>query len=90
MAKTDDNIKITNRQANQEVAANPEIWQRGKERAGSILTQLRNALGKTASNMTTALPKIIEHADVNQFPAGNPAVIPSEIATLLDWMVKNA
>jgi predicted ATP-dependent endonuclease of OLD family len=90
LQKTDEYIQKTNRQAKQEVAANPEVWQLGKERAGSILLELKNALGKAANNMTTALPKIIERADVNQFPAGNPAVIPSEIATLLDWMVKNA
>jgi predicted ATP-dependent endonuclease of OLD family len=88
--RNDANLAESNRQANQEVAANPEIWQRGKNRAAFILAQLKNALGSAANNMTTALPKIIERADVNQFPAGNPAVIPSEIATLLDWMVKNA
>ncbi len=89
--RNDANLSESNRQAAQEVQANPEIWQRGKDRATFILAQLKMALGNVAANnMTTALPKIIERADVNQFPAGNPAIIPTEISTLLDWMVTNA
>jgi predicted ATP-dependent endonuclease of OLD family len=90
LEKTNANVMTTNRQATQEVQDHPEIWQRGKDRSSFILAQLKTALGTSADNMTTALPKIIEKTDVNQFPAGNPAVIPHEISTLLDWMVTNA
>lgn len=46
--------------------------------------------GADANNMTTSLTKFIERADINLFPAGNPAVLPPEIAALLDWMTSNA
>ncbi|NLD91452.1 MAG: hypothetical protein GX639_02165 [Fibrobacter sp.] len=67
-----------------------EIWQRGKDRASFILGEIRKLLGADANTLTTSLSKVIERADVNLFPAGNPAVIPPEIAALLDWMTSNA
>ena len=89
--KTNENIKQTNRQATEEIRAHPEIWQRGKDRATFILKEIKNALGPSAANnMTTSLPKIIERADINVFPSGNPAVIPTEISMLLEWMITNA
>lgn len=36
--KTNHNIINTNNQADNEVTANPEIWQRGKDRAAFILS----------------------------------------------------
>ncbi len=90
LAKTDTNITETNRQASQDVNSSPEVWQRGKDRASTVLGLIKATLGKSANNMTTSLPKLIERADSNRFPAGNQVVIPAEIRELLEWMVENA
>jgi len=90
LAKTDTNITETNRKASQDVDSSPEIWQRGKDRASTVLGLIKNTLGNSANNMTTSLPQLIKRADLNSFPAGNPAVIPAEIRELLEWMVENA
>ena len=89
LEKTDTNITATHRQASQDVDSTPEVWQRGKNRASSVLGLIKNSLGGHANNMTTSLPKIIERADSNSFPAGNLATIPAEIRGLLEWMVDN-
>jgi hypothetical protein len=90
LAKTDTNITETNRQASQDINSSPEVWQRGKDRASTVLGLVKGTLGKSANNMTTSLPKLIERADSNRFPAGNQVVIPAEIRILLEWMVENA
>jgi AAA15 family ATPase/GTPase len=90
LAKTTENITATNIKAIQEISQNPEIWQRGKDRASFILGEIKKSLGTDGNNMTTTLSKFIERADVNLFPAGNTSIIPSEITTLLDWMTSNA
>uniref|UniRef100_Q3ANU4 ATPase AAA-type core domain-containing protein n=1 Tax=Chlorobium chlorochromatii (strain CaD3) TaxID=340177 RepID=Q3ANU4_CHLCH len=90
LQKISENITATNRQADNDIAATPEIWQRGKDRSKVILHHIKTALSTSANSLSTSLTKVIEKADVNLFPAGNRAVVPSEIKQLLDWMVTNA
>lgn len=89
LEKVEKNHIKTNIQAAQDVEALPEVWQRGKDRAATVLGLIKKSLGSHANNMTTSLPKIIERADLNSFPAGNSEIIPAEIRGLLEWMVDN-
>lgn len=87
--KIDANIIATNRQAALDIEGSPATWQRGKDRASSILLSIKNSLGNQARTLSTALDKVIDHADQNSFPAGNYQFLPAEVRTLLEWMASN-
>jgi hypothetical protein len=70
------------------VHGQPEVWQKGKERARFVLGHVRKSLSaKLQSHLPTRLDKLIETAAADRL--GDPAVlVPSEIRELLDLMVK--
>jgi predicted ATP-dependent endonuclease of OLD family len=72
---------------NSDTELNPDVWQRGKDRASKILREIKQALGKDGGNMPTVLHRLIERADVNLFAGGYLGIVPMEIRRMLDWMV---
>lgn len=65
---------------------NPEIWQRGKDRARFVLGRIREQLPAESRNrMTTDLPNLLERVDLSRFGTVETP-IPAEIRDLLDWM----
>jgi len=73
--------------AKEAVHAQPDVWQRGKDRARFVLGHVRKSLPvKLQTHVTTRLDNLIETAGADHL--GDPAVlIPKEIRELLDLMV---
>ena len=77
------------RQATEAVTANPEVWQRGKDRAAVVLGAIRSGLDLPARNsFPTDILRLIADTDVDRVGNAQTA-IPAEIADLLDAMVRS-
>jgi hypothetical protein len=70
------------------IKANPEIWQRGKDRASFVLGRIRDSLShQQRRQFRTDLPELIDNID--QVAVINPEqTIPKEIRDLLNLMAK--
>jgi hypothetical protein len=74
------------KRARQEVRAEPEVWQRGKDRASSILAKVRAALPARGANQVRAdIPGLLEVTPLDALDPGK--AIPGEISALLQAMV---
>lgn len=73
--------------AKEEVRRQPEVWQRGKDRARFVLGHVRKSLpAKLQNHVTSRIDKLVEAAAADRL--GDLAVlIPKEIRELLDLMV---
>lgn len=74
--------------AKEEVHKQPEVWQRGKDRARFVLGHVRASLAsKLQTHVSTRIDSLVETAGAERL--GDPGVlIPKEIRELLDLMVK--
>ena len=68
------------------VHGEPDVWQKGKERARFVLGHVRKSLPvNLQTHVTTRLDNLLETAAAERF--GDPAIlIPKEIRELLDLM----
>ncbi len=75
-------------EARRRVRANPEIWQRGKDRAEFVLRHVRNTLPSSLQNKVRAsISKMLDSIPSEKLWQ---VKVPSEIATLIDELVTRA
>lgn len=80
----DQKIVHAQRRARDMVAAEPAVWQRGKDRARYVLGRIRDTLGQpTRNQFPTDVVRLVLRAELNRI--GDPAgAIPAEAAAVLD------
>lgn len=76
------------RRASERVSAEPQVWQRGKDRAALVLGRVREALSQPGpSQFPTDILRLLADTDLDML--GDPrAAIPAEIGALLERMLR--
>lgn len=80
--------KAANQEARRRVRANPEIWQRGKDRAEFVLRHIRSTLPVQVQNKVRAsIAKVLESIPPEQL---QHVIVPPELVELIDELVSRA
>lgn len=80
--------KAANQEARRRVRTNPEIWQRGKDRAEFVLKHIRGTLPVQVQNKVSAsIAKVLESIHPDHL---RHVILPPEIIALLDDLVSRA